>query len=64
MLLRTMFILYIYMFTYVGKMSPMITFMGELHGCVSTFSPFLPINSSSLFISGNTQFSESFNRAI
>jgi len=22
-----------YMFTYVGKMSPMITFMMELHGC-------------------------------
>lgn len=41
----------IYMFTYVGKMSPMITFMMELHGCLSTLSPFLPINSSSLFIS-------------
>lgn len=40
-----------YMFTYVGKMSPMITFMMELHGCLSTLSPFLPINSSSLFIS-------------
>jgi len=37
-----------YMFTYIGKI---ITFMMELHGCLSTLSPFLPINSSNLFIS-------------
>lgn len=38
------------MFKYVGIISPTITFMMELHGYLSTLSPFLPINSSSLFM--------------
>lgn len=38
------------MFKYVGIISPTITFMMELFGYLSTLSPFLLINSSSLFV--------------
>ena len=49
-----------YMFTYVGKMSPMITFMMELHGCPHWVHSYQLIPPVFLF-PRNTQFSDSSN---